>query len=328
MKSCIICINENPITNDNPLTVEHIIPEFIGGSLAEKNVCKSCNSKMGAGFEGTLANSLFYKIPRFIHDITGKKRSLENPFTGVYEHDEIGRIRINENGDLTVIPNVQVEKIDGGFAINMSIDRSEFESVKPLLEKKISRILKSKNGKIDKAKISAGVDQLLAQATPKHKKIDNPEIKARIEIDLDAQLMLYSKIAFELATFHFGPSYLNDPVADKLRVMLKTQILDQTLRGQFPVETTGYEHLFDDENHWVMLMGPACFIQLFGLPAIVMYTQENSKFQLDEGIVYKFCYKSQKYEVTPLAEHIYGSKKQNLIKGPEGFNFDQFVVGS
>lgn len=56
MESCIICIGENPITEDNPLTDEHIIPEFIGGSLVKKNVCKTCNSKMGTGFEGALAN--------------------------------------------------------------------------------------------------------------------------------------------------------------------------------------------------------------------------------------------------------------------------------
>lgn len=304
MESCIICIGENPITEDNPLTDEHIIPEFIGGSLVKKNVCKTCNSKMGTGFEGALANSLFYKFPRFIHDIKGKKRSLENPFTGVYKHEEIGRFRVNENGDLTVIPDVSIEQVGDGFAVNMSIDKSEFDKAKPLLEKKISRHLKSQGKEVDKAKISAGIDKLLAEATQKHNKVDGPEIKGRIAIDLDAQVMLYSKIAFELAVFHFGDSYLNDPVADKLRIMLKTQTADQTLRGQFPAEDTGYKNFFDNENHWVMFLKSACFIQLFGLPAVVMYAQENSQFQVDEGIVYKFCYKSQKHEVIPLFEHL------------------------
>lgn len=300
MESCIICLGENPITEDNPLTDEHIIPEFIGGSLIKKNVCKTCNSKMGTGFEGVLANSLFYKLPRFIHDIKGKKYSLENPFTGVYKNEEIGKFRVNKNGDLSCIADVSIEQVGDSFAVNMSIDKSEFDQAKPLLEKKISRHLKSQ----DKAKISKGIDKFLAEATQKHNKVDGPEIESRIAIDFDSQIMLYSKIAFELAVFHFGDSYLNDPVAEKLRTMLKNQTADQTLRGQFPAENNGYKDFFDDKNHWVMFFKSACFIQLFGLPAVVMYTQENSQFQVDEGIVYKFCYKSQKHEVIPLFEHL------------------------
>ncbi|MGP9558629.1 HNH endonuclease [Psychrobacter sp. AOP7-A1-24] len=312
MELCIICIRENPITADNPLTQEHIIPEFIGGSLAKKNVCKSCNSSMGTGFEGALANSLFYKLPRFIHNIKGKKQSLENPFTGVYDHEEVGRFRVNKNGDLTVIPDITIEQLDDGFAVNMSIDKSEFEKAKPLLEKKILRHLKSQDREINKAKISKGVDKILEKASQKHNKVDSPEIKGRILIDIDAQIMLYSKIAYELAVFHFGDSYITDPIADKLRVMLKTQTPDNTLRGQFLAEDDGYNNFFDSENHWVMFIKSACFIQLFGFPAVVMYAEEGSKFQAEEGVVYKFCYKSQKYEVISLIEHLSGLTRPSI----------------
>lgn len=304
MESCIICIGENPITEDNPLTDEHIIPEFLGGSIVKKNVCKTCNSKMGTGFEGALANSLLYKLPRFINGITGKKNFLADPFTGVYEHEEIGRFRVNENGELTVIPDVTIDQVGDNFAVNMSIDKSELDKAKPLLEKKISRYLKSQGKEVDKAKISKGIDNLLGEAIQRHNTVDSAEIKGRISIDLDAHIMLYSKIAYELAIFHFGDSYLDDPVADKLRTMLKTQTIDSTLKGKFPVENKPYDNLFDDENHWVMFFKSTCFIQIFGLRAVLIYAQENSQFQTDEGIVYKFCYKSQKYEVIPLLEHL------------------------
>ncbi|WP_161803888.1 HNH endonuclease [Pseudoalteromonas porphyrae] len=33
MTTCIICKGENPISELNSLTDEHIVPEFIGGSL-------------------------------------------------------------------------------------------------------------------------------------------------------------------------------------------------------------------------------------------------------------------------------------------------------
>ncbi|WP_444938502.1 HNH endonuclease [Microbulbifer sp. JMSA002] len=312
METCIICLNENPITEENPLTDEHIIPEFMGGSLVKKNVCKKCNSKMGTGFEGALANSLFYKLPRFLHGIKGKKRALESPFTGVYDHEEIGRFRVNENGDLTVIPDIKIEPLDDGFTVNISIDKSEFGEAKPHLEKKISRYLKSQGREVDKRKISESIDKLLEEVKPKHNEVDGPEIKGQIEIDIHAQIMLYTKIAFELAVYHFGSEYLDDPVADKLRNMLKTQIPDKTLRGQFPANKADYKQVFDDESHWVVFLNSACYIQLFGLPAIIMYTQENSQYQQEEGIVYKFCYKSQSCQVSTFTKHL---SSQNQVSG-------------
>lgn len=306
MDLCIICIKENPITKDNPLTNEHIIPEFMGGSLVKKNVCKNCNSLMGKGFEGALANNLLYKLPRFAYDIKGKKSFLESPFVGIYDNEDIGRFRVNKNGSLTAMTDMNIEETADGFNVNMSVDKSEIKEAKPSIEKKISRYLKSQGRKVNKHKISKYVDCFLENADQKHKKVNNPEIEANISIDVNAQIMLYSKIAYELAVFHFGNSYIADPVANKLRVMLKTQIPSNNLKVQFPAENDGYKNFFDRENHWVMFIGSSCFIQLFGLPAVVCYTEEGSQFQIKEGVVYKFCYKSQSHEVISFMEHLSG----------------------
>ena len=42
---CILCCNEDS------LTVEHIIPEALGGILTSDLLCKACNSSLGASFE-------------------------------------------------------------------------------------------------------------------------------------------------------------------------------------------------------------------------------------------------------------------------------------
>lgn len=65
--TCIICLGEN----ENPLTDEHIVPEFIDGNIVDKNVCKTCNCNLGSGFEGRLANNFYFQLARQVHDIKG-----------------------------------------------------------------------------------------------------------------------------------------------------------------------------------------------------------------------------------------------------------------
>jgi len=43
---CIFC-RDKTISTD-----EHIVPEFVGGSLIIQEVCKPCNDKIGSDFEG------------------------------------------------------------------------------------------------------------------------------------------------------------------------------------------------------------------------------------------------------------------------------------
>ena len=56
MKKCYICCEE--LTKDND-SVEHIIPNAIGGKLKSKElICKKCNSKLGYSMDNELAEQL------------------------------------------------------------------------------------------------------------------------------------------------------------------------------------------------------------------------------------------------------------------------------
>ena len=56
MKKCYICCEE--LTKDND-SVEHIIPNAIGGKLKSKElICKKCNSKLGHSTDNELAKQL------------------------------------------------------------------------------------------------------------------------------------------------------------------------------------------------------------------------------------------------------------------------------
>ncbi len=299
MSNCIIC------KQHKPLTAEHIIPEFLGGNLVVRNVCRECNSKMGSGFEGRLSNSLFYKMPRFLHSISGKSEKAPYPFEGVHSHEETGsKFRADENGDLTLIPEIEIVDNSNGLSVNMSIDVSEFDNAKYLLEKKLTRHFKSVGNSVDKKKLSVVIDELMEKSQKQHSSINQPKIHGRISLDLDALHLLYVKIAYELACFHFGQDYLDDPVADELRNSLHSQKLSSLIQGQIPMENDPYKEFLDDDNHWVVFSASGCYIRIFGFSAVIKYVSDSSVHQVAEGAVYRFCYKTQSYECNSLVEHL------------------------
>jgi len=53
---CVLC------TLPKPLTLEHIIPESLGGILECKFLCSDCNSKMGEFYEGGLLDSPEFRL--------------------------------------------------------------------------------------------------------------------------------------------------------------------------------------------------------------------------------------------------------------------------
>lgn len=313
MSICIICKGENQISEHNPLTDEHIVPEFIGGSLTVKNVCKVCNSNMGTGFEGELANSLFYKLPRFIHNIEGKQNKLSTPFCGTYENDDIGRFQVLPNGDLYLIPDITINNNESGLDISMAIDISDLSGIEKHLEKKLSRYFKSQGEEISKNRIVKLVSEVIEHAEKKYHTKDHLKISCNISLDFDSQVMLYTKIAYELAIYHFGDEYINDPIANKLRLVLKNQKIDKTIHGQFPVDNLKYNSYFDDEHHWVMFKNNACFIKIFGMPAIIEYSSRGAAFCEKEGVVYKFCYKTLSFRKLSLIEHINLARQSTRI---------------
>tara|TARA_B100000780_G_scaffold212275_1_gene152003 strand:+ start:438 stop:830 length:393 start_codon:yes stop_codon:yes gene_type:complete len=122
METCIIC------TLEKKLTDEHIIPEFMGGGLVVKNVCKECNSKMGSGFEGRISNNFIYQSARTINKIEGKS-SLPFPFKGVRKDDHSGiKFSISEDGTLTSIPDITIKEGENGLSISISVDQKEVDT--------------------------------------------------------------------------------------------------------------------------------------------------------------------------------------------------------
>jgi hypothetical protein len=306
MSICIICKLEKELTS------EHIFPEFMGGGLEVSNVCKACNGNMGTGFEQRISSGFITKSHRFKSDIKGKSVT-PFPFSDTY-NDESTNLKFNmeRDGTLKSKPAISLTENDKGISINLLIDKQEITQAKPIIVKKITRHLKSKGSDLNKEEIAKRVDNLLEDNTFNNVTMSQPDIKMNITVDFNDLELLHIKIAYELACYHFGEKYIEDSVANGLRLSLYNQRVQESVRIQMPMENNPFKAFLDDEHYWVVFCSLGCFIKDHYMNSIICYTSEGSQFISTEGVVYKFCYKTQNIEKYSLMEMISLTRKKRL----------------
>jgi len=82
---CVICAHKFAVDDLNPCSDEHIIPEFLGGKFKIGILCKTCNNRLGGGFEDRLAQSFLGKLHAYKYQVKGKsKRVPSHPLVGNY----------------------------------------------------------------------------------------------------------------------------------------------------------------------------------------------------------------------------------------------------
>ena len=124
-EQCIICLDQSPFAEGNSWSTEHIIPKALGGILACAFVCKTCNSKMGNGFE-RLAKadpSIRIAIRHLSAELPDLHASIEEgqdhtvktavgTIKGKYRKGEIqGGTRRLDDGSLLVAPQIAEKQI-------------------------------------------------------------------------------------------------------------------------------------------------------------------------------------------------------------------------
>lgn len=294
MEICIICILEKKLTD------EHIIPEFMGGGLVVRNVCQECNSQMGSGFEGRISNCFIYQAARYAKKIAGKSPP-PFPFKGVRTDEASGcNFSISDDGSLTATPEISVKDDENGVSISLSVDKKDIDKIKPLIAKKLSRHFRSKDEIVSDSKISEGIERLLSQSKPAESEVKNLSIRQNFSIDFNDIELLHIKIVYELGCYHFGSGYITDPVASSLRLSLFNQSIGIDVKVQTPMENDPFEAFIDDAHHWVIYMLGGCYVSAFGFNSFINFASEGSPFVFTEGVVYKFCYKSQTFSSSNL----------------------------
>ncbi len=274
--NCIFC---NSATNQ--LTDEHIVPEFVGGALKVPFVCKPCNDKMGSDFEGSMSRNLLFSIPRHRHGIQGKAKEPIVPIQGIGVTPEGVKVTLDENFEPHVITYVSDSLTpEGAYTVSINVDAEDKDKIPAIIEKKALRYLKRVRPNMPKEEIDAYVSQTLS-TIPSDPPIrrSRPALQYQMTFDMDALRFLFLKIAFEIAVYHHGPSYLMDPTAIELREAVRQRKTDIRVRGQIPAANDDLKGLTFRENcHAILLMNDGCYVRLFSTSAIIQVTEEDSRF--------------------------------------------------
>lgn len=295
---CIICCLEKELTD------EHIVPEFLGGGLIIKSVCRDCNSKMGSGFEGRLSNSFNYKSFRYTNNIRGKSTA-PFPFEGGHKDIISGtKFQILKDGSLKSHPHCEITEDENGIRIEIKVDKDDEGSIPDIVTKKLIRHFKKTDRKINREKISEIVSKVIANQDLKEEALTNPKIEVSVSLDYNDIDLLHIKVAYELAVHHFGDVYFEDATAGELRLCLANQKISPQLSIKTPASLGDLENIIDDQGHFVMFWSSFCYVNICGVCSIIKFASKEFGTKVPKGILYEFCFLTQSYQVHQLTDYI------------------------
>ena len=175
---CIFCHERITSSNDS---LEHIIPNCIGGKLKSKGlVCKKCNSELGQTLDKEFCDSL-----HFMALISGieKERGEHKPIKGIGEN---GREYILDKNLQPKLARPYVERLDNaeGYFITAPDKKTAQKIIKGIYEKYMGR--KPTKEKIEEIlKISKFVSK------------ESPTLRIELKLNLQALFRGVTKIAYE-----------------------------------------------------------------------------------------------------------------------------------
>lgn len=211
---CIICLGEYPAEQ---MTDEHIFPEAIGGRLLlKKSVCINCVGHLGNPVDSGLINNSLIEMARLSMNIGGKSGIVPNPMkkaTLVEDPSHKFVIRLDKmTGGMipqSVTRVTRTEEPGGKQSIQISVDKSQMENLPELVNK---ILIRSGAEPVDR-------DEIFSHA--KHVKIEKPELHTELKVDIINYHRSMIKIAYELAYHWLGDTYLDDPTAKLLRLLIR-----------------------------------------------------------------------------------------------------------
>ncbi len=226
---CIFCMTEKP---EKELTIEHIFPDAIGGTVTIKSVCKPCNDYLGRKVDTHLTNHYLVQFARMIYKIPGKSgvipNPLENGFMGEGNTEPV-KYRFTKDGkpkDIYVVPEVNVNETDKGMGLQLRIDKSDEYKVPEI----INKILKRKGFPL------LSDEEIEKRINRKYKTEQFPMVHMTAEVDMLHYQRAILKIIYELAYYWLGEKYLEDETAIKLRQCILNEAWEENTVENFCIE--------------------------------------------------------------------------------------------
>lgn len=221
---CIFC------SQDHPPSREHIFPLAIGGTVTTVRVCASCNSILGSRVDSALNNFLPVRTRRAelgLAGNSGEPPSIFEIFLGdqTLIGPEANRIRTSLNKATGKLDHRQLYHVtevvmpDGKKARQITIDERDKDQIPKILQRERKR----------QGLPPLSPEELASKAAEfKVKAVEHPLIKVEIPINFAYLRHAMMKIAYEFAFLWLGETYLDDPLAAKLREAILNEDLSST----------------------------------------------------------------------------------------------------
>jgi len=290
MFRCILCSNE---FEDCEKTEEHIFPDAIGGNICIEEMCKGCNSHLGENVDAPMINSFPIEAKRQLLKLSGKKGHIPNPLEdGVLSTDPSQKVKYKfKDGlpeSLYMVPNFKYGKDENGNdTIQITLDKKDEHKIPEIMDKIKKRA--SKNGKpveLGEIKKSEGRDE-------------RPWMQMTKIFNLYDWQRCIIKIAYEVTYRKFGINYLDNPIAVRIRELLKKKTIDQTdlenarIQGNITFANGGVTIPFvDDPNCLYAILLPIdgkliCSVRIFDSYQgfIVVDDNYDGKYPTDGEII-------------------------------------------
>ena len=300
MFKCIICLN---IYEDEKRSLEHIFPESIGGCITIDKVCKNCNDHLGSYVDSYLVNHWFIQMKRLQYKLGNKNGKLPNPFgEGVLNNDQTQKIKylISDDGKplgAYLVNNKTTSNHNGNTIIKFIMDKSSVSELSDILNTTKERLKKQYGPevKFEDIKFFEG-------------KIDKPIINFKKKLHNFNWQRCILKIAYELTYRLIGEEYLDDPIAFKIRELLKKKAI--TRKDLFDAKINGTlsyaEHskslpFIDDPEylhaaHLFIDNKLSCVVRIFDLFHCMVVMSHNRKGNPDtDNKIYQINVKSKNF---------------------------------
>ncbi len=284
---CIFCLT--PFNDSFQASLEHIIPESIGGAVEFYCMCHKCNSDIGSLIDSKLTNDWFVRAKSQIVGVKNKKGIVPNvfketkSFTGK-DQDLECNIIINDDNKLEaeikeiVKLNVVGEKAQINVCGNISnIDR--------IMEKiKTSARRKGILSKIDLDEIR---QKIISESSHSQ---DSREVSSKFSVSREDFLKPMVKIAYEIAYYYLGEDYRTDKVGNKIHKWLveyedyNIENLETFISTSYTANMDNFFFNLEPHNHIVFLKSTQnkmiCFVQIYDLMQIrILITNDYNKYQ-------------------------------------------------
>lgn len=213
---CFFCLELRPSS------LEHIFSKAIGGTLTTNRVCKPCNDWLGSEVDVLVTDHIFTQFRRSDLGLAGQSGKVPNATEallrrGVMADDPEQRVRLVTNpvtGKLEprILPKRMSRVLDDGtreegMVVDASTSPDEIRRI-------ILRVYKREDLP---PPTSEELDRRVAQIRSSVVTVEQPEVKACIQVDITDYKRGLLKIACELACIWLGDNYLNDPLAAAIR---------------------------------------------------------------------------------------------------------------